>query len=46
VVVVIEKWETLDSLKAHLAATHMLEFQERTDQFVQGITLSILENAA
>jgi len=45
VVTVIEKWETIDNLKAHMDAGHMHKFREKTDPFVQGVTLTILENA-
>lgn len=43
VVVVVEKWETLDHLKAHLVAPHMGEYRTRVKELVQGVTLQVLE---
>jgi quinol monooxygenase YgiN len=44
VVTVIEKWETLDALHAHLAAPHMKAFHDQTDQLVEDVSLTILED--
>ncbi len=44
VVTVIEKWETLDALKAHLAAPHMQTFHEQTDALVEDVSLTILDD--
>lgn len=45
VVTVIEKWETIEALKTHLAAPHMVQFFEDTEELVDDISLSILEDA-
>jgi quinol monooxygenase YgiN len=45
VVTVLEKWESLDALKAHLDAPHMAEYRERVEGLVAGLTLHILEPA-
>ncbi len=45
VVTVVEKWNTLDDLKAHLEAAHMLAFRERVKDMVEGVTLKVLEDA-
>lgn len=45
VVTVIEKWNTLDDLKAHLQAPHMLKFRERVKGMVEDVSLKVLENA-
>ncbi len=45
VVTVVEKWESLEALKAHLAAAHMAEYRERVKDLVIGMTLHILEPA-
>jgi len=45
VVMVIEKWETLDHLKAHLSAPHMIEYRGRIQGLVTGVELQILESA-
>ena len=42
-VVVIEKWESLDALHAHLQALHMVEFREKAGDMIQGISLKVLE---
>jgi len=42
-VVVIEKWESVEALHAHLAAPHMLEFRENAGDMIAGITLKVLE---
>ena len=42
-VVVIEKWESLDALHAHLQAPHMVEFREKAGDMIQGISLKVLE---
>ena len=43
VVTVVEKWESLEALKAHLAAPHMATYRERVKDLVVGVTLQILE---
>ena len=45
VVTVIEKWETLAALHAHLAAPHMEKFRNDTALLVEDVSLTILENA-
>ena len=45
VVTVIEKWESLDALHAHLAAPHMKSFTDNTANLVEDISLTILKNA-
>ena len=44
-VTVIEKWESLDALKAHLEAPHMLAFREKAGGLVDSVSLKVLENA-
>lgn len=41
-VVVIEKWESVATLDAHLAAPHMMAFRERTAEMSRGVTLQVL----
>ncbi len=43
-VVMVEKWETLDALKAHLQAPHMNEYRARVKDLVKGTHLQILES--
>jgi len=43
VLTIVEKWESLDALKAHLATPHMATYRERTKDLVQAVTLQILQ---
>ena len=43
--VIIERWESLDALKAHLVADHMQEYRGRVKDLVQQTTLEIYETA-
>ena len=45
IVTVVEKWESVDTLKAHLVADHMTEYRGRVKDFVKGSVLRILEPA-
>jgi len=45
VVTVIEKWNTLEDLRAHLEAPHMLAFRERVKGMIEDVSLKILKNA-
>jgi quinol monooxygenase YgiN len=45
VVTVVEKWESLDALKAHLAAPHMVEYRSRVKEYVVTVTLQVLDPA-
>ena len=44
-VTVVEKWESLDYLKAHLVAPHMMAYRPKVKDFVQSVKLQILEPA-
>jgi quinol monooxygenase YgiN len=43
VVVVVEKWESLESLRLHLQAHHMREYRDRVKDLVLGTQLQVLE---
>lgn len=43
-VTVIEKWDSVDHLRAHLAAPHMLEYREKVADLVSGVSLKVLED--
>jgi quinol monooxygenase YgiN len=43
VVVVVEKWQSLEALRAHLQAPHMTEYRARVKQLVVGARLQILQ---
>ena len=45
VVTIMEKWESLKALQAHLAAPHMGEYREAVKDIVKGVTLQILQPA-
>lgn len=43
VVTVVERWASVDALKAHLAAPHMLEYRGRVKGLVAGVKLQVLQ---
>lgn len=45
VVTVIEKWETIEALHAHLEAPHMVQYQADTAGMVEDVSLTVLEDA-
>ena len=45
VAVIIEKWESVEALQAHLVAPHMTTYREKVKAFVAGVKLQILEPA-
>lgn len=45
VVTIIEKWSSLDTLRAHLAAPHMAAYREKVKDLVAGVELKVLQNA-
>ena len=42
-VVVVEAWESVDHLHAHLKAPHMLEFREKAGHMIEGLSLRVLQ---
>jgi quinol monooxygenase YgiN len=44
-VTVIEKWESLEALHAHLRAPHMLTYREQVKDMVEDLSLNVLEEA-
>ena len=42
VVTIIEKWDSLDDLKTHLSAPHMLVYKEKVKDLVDKVSLKIL----
>ncbi|MEI8380993.1 MAG: putative quinol monooxygenase [Planctomycetota bacterium] len=42
-VLIVEKWESVDHLKAHLVAPHMTDYRVRIKPFVQSVRLQVLE---
>jgi quinol monooxygenase YgiN len=45
VVTVVEKWESIEALEAHLIAPHMLDYRKATQDVVLGTAIQILEPA-
>lgn len=43
VVTIVEKWESLSHLQAHIVAPHMNAYRERVKDIVVGTTLQVLE---
>jgi quinol monooxygenase YgiN len=43
VVTVVEKWASLDALKAHMAAPHMAEYRVAVKDYVGGVKLQVLQ---
>ena len=43
VVTIIEKWDSVDDLMAHLSAPHMLEYKKKTKDLVDKMYVKILE---
>jgi len=44
-VTIIEKWRSLDDLKKHFSAPHMLAYRERVKDYVENVSLKILTQA-
>ena len=45
VVTLLEKWATLDALRAHLAAPHMAAYREKVKGMVVSVSLKVLTDA-
>jgi len=45
VVVIVEKWESVEALEAHLMAPHMLEYRKTSRDLVDSMSLQILQPA-
>jgi quinol monooxygenase YgiN len=45
VLVIVEKWESLEALKAHTQAPHMTAYREAVKNIVVGVELLVLESA-
>ncbi len=43
VVTIIEKWNSLEDLKAHLSAPHMMVYREKTKAIVEKMSVKVLE---
>lgn len=45
VIVVIEKWESVQALQDHLAAPHMARYRETVKELVAGVEIRVLQPA-
>jgi len=45
VVTIIERWERLEDLHAHLKSPHMAAYREKVKDIVEGMSLKVLEAA-
>ncbi len=45
VVTIIEKWENLEALTAHLSAPHMLSYREKVKDIVEDVSIKVLQEA-
>ena len=45
VVIIIEKWGSLEDLQAHLSAPHMLAYKEKVKDLVDKVSLKVLGEA-
>lgn len=43
VVTIIEKWDSLEVLQAHLSSPHMLAYKEKTKNLVDKMSVKVLE---
>ena len=39
----VEKWESLDALKRHMASPHFLNFGEESEEFVNDMTIQVID---
>ena len=44
-VTIIEQWVSLEDLKAHLSAPHMLAYREKVKDLVESVSLKVLKEA-
>lgn len=45
VVTIIEKWQSLDDLRAHLSSPHMLAYRTNVQGIVEKVELKVLQRA-
>lgn len=44
-IIIVEKWESLEALRLHLAAPHMLAYREKVKDLVSGVSLHVMQDA-
>lgn len=43
VVTILEQWENLEALHAHLGSPHMQEYRERVKNLIESVSLKVLQ---
>ncbi len=43
VVTIIEKWESMEALRAHLKTPHMLAYREKVKDIVEDLSIKVLQ---
>lgn len=38
----VEKWESLDSLKKHMASPHFINFEDESEEFIRNMTIEVI----
>ena len=44
IVTIVEQWESVEALKAHIVAPHMLTYQDKVKNIVEKVSLKVLQN--
>jgi quinol monooxygenase YgiN len=44
VVTLLEKWESLEALHAHLGSPHMLDYREKVQTMVENVSFKVLQD--
>ncbi len=45
IVTIIEKWESVEALRAHLKTPHMLAYREKVKDLVEELSIKVLKEA-
>lgn len=45
VITIIEAWDSVEDLRAHLMSPHMLAYRERVGSIVENVSLKVLQEA-
>jgi quinol monooxygenase YgiN len=45
VVTIVEKWDSVDALRAHLKTPHMLAYREKVKDIVEELSIKVLKEA-
>ena len=45
IVTIVEKWESMEALRAHLKTPHMLAYREKVKNIVEELSIKVLKEA-